>query len=384
MGLNLRKLRGKMYLRDNEDDLQNASPLKAGLKTPTQEETVNNAYTGPTYTVEELKAMYAEPSQPNNNMDRMNRLLGIYNNYGGNKNNTVPTMINAYGSNKFTYDPEKDANYQAYLKLARENGQLAMEDTLAKASAMTGGYSNSNAQIAGQKVYNQHLSEAEANMGNYYAMALDAFNNDQDTLLNQINLAWAAEDRNIAAADRANQNAITDAQLKAEYGDYSGLLDLGVSADAINKYKETADWGSKYAQESAELEKAITIAQATGDYTALYKLLNYTDEQIANINTSNADAEYESRDWVDKDYDVNEKDFHLLGQEANRTGIPVEILLYGSSNDSDLDWISNMVLLTDSRTGQKYTVKEVVKELEKAKYTQNDILEFFKSIINNS
>ena len=329
-------------------------------KASGQEKTNNNTYTGPTYTAEQLMDMYKEPPK------EANKLLGVYNNAVGN-------MINAYGSNKFSYDPEKDVNYQAYLKLVRENGQLAMEDTLAKASAMTGGYSNSNAQIAGQKVYNQHLSEAEANMGNYYAMALDTFNNEQNTLLNKINLAWSAEDR-----------AKQDAQLKAEYGDYSGLRDLGVSQDAINKYKDTANWSEQYAKEQAALERAIAVAEATGDYTTLYKLLNYSDEQIAQLNNAKVDEEYAARNWVDKDYDVNEKDFHLLEQEANRTGIPVEILLYGSSNDSDLDWISNMVLLTDSRTGQKYTVKEVVKELEKAKYTQNDILETFKSIINNS
>lgn len=188
-------------------------------------------------------------------------------------------LIGQYGAKPFSYNPETDANYQAYLKLARENGKLAMEDTLAKASAMTGGYSNSNAQLAGQKVYNQHLSEAEANMGNYYAMALDAFNSEQNTLLDRINLAWAEEDRKKA-----------DAELKAQYGDYSGLVDIGVSQDAINKYKDTANWSEQYAKEQAAIERAITIAQATGNYADLYKLLNYSDEQIAQLNKKQESA----------------------------------------------------------------------------------------------
>jgi hypothetical protein len=199
-------------------------------------------------------------------------------------------LIGQYGTKQFNYNPETDANYQAYLKLARENGKLAMEDTLAKASAMTGGYSNSNAQLAGQKVYNQHLSEAEANMGNYYAMALDAFNSEQNTLLDRINLAWAEEDRKKADTETQRQNAITDAELKAQYGDYSGLVDLGVSQDAINKYKDTANWSEQYAKEQAALERAITIAQATGNYADLYKLLNYSDEQIAQLNKKQESA----------------------------------------------------------------------------------------------
>lgn len=231
---------------------------KATETTPTVTTPTTDKYTGPTYTAEELSAIY----------DR-----GVKN---------TSSLMEQYGSNQFSYNPETDANYQAYLKLARENGKLAMEDTLAKASAMTGGYSNSNAQLAGQKIYNQHLSEAEANMGNYYAMALDAFNSNQDTLLNRINMAWAAEDRNLAAQDRAQ----SDALLKAEYGDYSGLTGLGVSQEAIDKYKANADWATQYAKEQADLEKAIVVAEATGDYTTLYKLLNYSDEQIDKIENS--------------------------------------------------------------------------------------------------
>lgn len=205
--------------------------------------------------------------------EKDNKLLNAYNK----KNNA----INQYASQQFSYNPETDPNYQAYLKLAKENAGLAMQDTLAKASAMTGGYSNSNAQLAGQKVYNQHLSEAEGRVGDYYAMALDAFNTNQNTLLNQIELAWAAEDRN-------KQNA----QFKAEYGDYSGLVDLGVSQEAVDKYKANADWATQYAKDSAAYEKAWKLAEATGDYTTLYKQLGYTDQQIANLQTNKNNAAY--------------------------------------------------------------------------------------------
>lgn len=211
--------------------------------------------------------------------EKDNKLLNAYNkNY---PQNSIADAINQYGSQQFSYNPATDPNYQAYLKLAKENAGLAMQDTLAKASAMTGGYSNSNAQLAGQKVYNQHLSEAEGRVGDYYAMALDAFNAEQNNLLNQIELAWAAEDRN-------KQNA----QFKAEYGDYSGLVGLGVSPNAVDKYKANADWATQYAKDSAAYENAWKLAEATGDYTTLYKQLGYTDQQIANLQTNKNNAAY--------------------------------------------------------------------------------------------
>lgn len=283
-------------------------------------------------------------------------------------------LIGQYGKKQFSYNPETDPNFQAYLKLARENGKLAMEDTLAKASAMTGGYSNSNAQLAGQKVYNQHLSEAEANMGNYYAMALDEFNSEQNTLLDRINLAWAEEDRKKA-----------DEELKAQYGDYSGLVDLGVSQDAINKYKDTANWSEQYAKEQAALERAITIAQATGNYADLYKLLNYSNEEIAQLNNAKADAEYDALPWVDKDYNVSARGYNKLINAVPPGSLEIVIgrLVLGEIDKESANTLLSIPFLVDSKTGTQYTLGETIDELEKAKFTPADIQQFLIDAINN-
>lgn len=282
----LKKKYDKLYTRKDDDTLPIVDKTPT---TPTAPTTTEKTEPMQTYTVDELIASLAGK----NKYEQLGftpeqaQSAGAYTPA---TKSSANKLIGQYGTKQFSYNPETDANYQAYLKLARENGKLAMEDTLAKASAMTGGYSNSNAQLAGQKIYNQHLSEAEANMGNYYAMALDAFNSEQNTLLDRINLAWAEEDRKKADEETQRQNAITDAELKAQYGDYSGLVDLGVSQDAINKYKDTANWSEQYAKEQAALERAITIAQATGNYADLYKLLNYSNEEIAQLNKKQESA----------------------------------------------------------------------------------------------
>lgn len=310
-----------------------------------------------------------------------NKLLNAYNK---NYPSTTDT-INQYGSQQFSYNPETDANYQAYLKLARENAGLAMQDTVAKASAMTGGYSNSNAQLAGQKVYNQHLSEAEGRVGDYYAMALNAFNTNQDTLLNKINLAWQQEDRDIAAQNRLRENAL----LKAEYGDYSGLTDLGISQEAADKYKENADWATQYSKDQAAFERAWQVAEATGDYTTLYKQLGYTDQQIAELQQGKTDKEYESRDWIDKDYDVSLKGYTYI-MDNLPPGVTPEFLVTGLLQDADFiddkgrAALLNIPFLKDTHTGIEYTLGETIKELEKAKFTQNGIINFIADALNNA
>ena len=60
---------------------------------------------------------------------------------------------------KFKYNVNADALYQQYKDQYMQAGKTAMQDTMAQASALTGGYGNSYAQTAGQQQYQQSLSE---------------------------------------------------------------------------------------------------------------------------------------------------------------------------------------------------------------------------------
>ena len=216
--------------------------------------------------------------------------------------NDIYGLIDQYGSNKFSYDPATDEMYQKYLDLARQNGELAMKDTMAKASSMTGGYSNSYAQLAGQGVYNQHLSEAEANMDDYYALALDAYKMEQDQLLNQIGLmqgmeqteydrAWNEDERDYNRSWNEDerdysrgQDSIENAILGAQYGDYSGLVGAGIIS------KEKADAIAKDEEQARELEAAALKSEASGDVSYLLKALGFEESVINSIKESQAAA----------------------------------------------------------------------------------------------
>ena len=59
----------------------------------------------------------------------------------------------------FSYDPAGDALYQIYREKYTGLGKSAMEDTVGRASALTGGYSNSYAVGAGNQAYANYLKE---------------------------------------------------------------------------------------------------------------------------------------------------------------------------------------------------------------------------------
>lgn len=61
----------------------------------------------------------------------------------------------------FTYDPLKDANYQAMAKIYNQQGEKAAKNTLGDAAGLNGGFGSSYAVTASQQVrndYNQQLA----------------------------------------------------------------------------------------------------------------------------------------------------------------------------------------------------------------------------------
>ena len=68
-------------------------------------------------------------------------------------------QINKYlGLMEQDYDPNSDANYIAYKNQYLAGGQKAMQDTLAQAAALTGGYGSSYGQSAAQQTYGDYAA----------------------------------------------------------------------------------------------------------------------------------------------------------------------------------------------------------------------------------
>ncbi len=84
-----------------------------------------------------------------------NKPSGFESKYSGQIDDLLNRIING---EEFSYDPTKDSIFQIYKDNAVKQGRLAMNDTIADAAALTGGYGSSYGVAAGQQAYQQYLS----------------------------------------------------------------------------------------------------------------------------------------------------------------------------------------------------------------------------------
>ena len=175
------------------------------------------------------------------------------------------------GRDKFSYDMNADALYQQYADQYKLGGEMAMMDTIGQASALTGGYGNSYAQMVGQQTYQGYLQKLNEVMPELYGMALDQYNAEGDRLYDQYAML----------GDLAND----------EYGKYQDALDgywqnisylKGEADDAYNR--GMAENEMAYDRQQDAYANLVSLMTATG-YTPTVE-----DLRKAGMSQGEADA----------------------------------------------------------------------------------------------
>jgi len=132
----------------------------------------------------------------------------------------------------FSYDPGSDPLYQQQKEDYVNLGRMAMMDTLGQASALTGGYGNSYAQLAGQQSYNASLQGLNDVLPELYQLALSTYDRQGQNLLDQYGVLADREavdyDRYSDSMDHwADQRDYLASRYDAERGfDYSVFRDM--------------------------------------------------------------------------------------------------------------------------------------------------------------
>ena len=124
---------------------------------------------------------------------------------------------------KFTYDLNGDALYQQCRDQYAQMGKMAMMDTMGQAAQLTGGYGNSYAQSVGQQAYQGYLQQLNEVVPELYGMALDQYNREGQTMMDQYSMLAAQEDQ--AYGRYRDQVADYYAQLQAAYDQYNSERD---------------------------------------------------------------------------------------------------------------------------------------------------------------
>lgn len=186
---------------------------------------------------------------------------GYTSEYGDKIKELLDTVMNR---EDFSYDAESDPTYQNYRKAYTREGQRATQDVLGAASALTGGLPSTAAVTAA------------AQQGNYYAAQLadkipeleqqaydryvDRYSMDVQNLgllREQDELDYGRYTDQLNMESQQRQEALEKALYAAQYGDYSGLEELGVDVS-------DADWDRKY--------QMAVLAAEHGDYSGLKEL----------------------------------------------------------------------------------------------------------------
>lgn len=166
----------------------------------------------------------------------------------------------------FRYDIDADALYRQYRDQYTALGRKAMEDTMGRAQAMTGGYANSYAQTAGQQAYENYLGKLADAIPELYSQALERYQQEGSDLEEKYQrtlvLGEQDYDRHKDALDSYRKNLSylqTQADQAYQRGYQAYLDEYQRKNDAYNRLAELIKKG--YNPTPAELEQAGMTAE---------------------------------------------------------------------------------------------------------------------------
>lgn len=84
-----------------------------------------------------------------------------------------------YNRGPFSYNYNEDPLYAQYAESYTQGGRNAMKNTMGNAAALTGGYGNTYAQMAGQQAYNNYMQGLADKIPDLYQLAANRY--DQET-----------------------------------------------------------------------------------------------------------------------------------------------------------------------------------------------------------
>ena len=238
----------------------------------------------------------------------------------------------------FAYDFNTDPLFQAQLQASMNSGQLAMQNTMGQASALTGGYGSSYAVSAGSQAYNQYIQDAYNNLPEYYNLALEAYEAEGNRLMNEYN-AYASAD------ETEYSRMVDDYQLNAqnadniygkEYDNFWQTQNFNENQrqydnDMLYKYDALNEEARQYANDMAYKYANLNENARQYDSDMAYKYANLNEDARqynANLAEEMRQFDYESQQQTIKD---------ATAKEPSPTEMSKAMDAYTTGGDNGLD-----------------------------------------------
>lgn len=253
-----------------------------------------------------IRNKYAQEQEDAYNRGKAEEQNKNQNKYTSSIDNLVNQILNGSYQNYLQSD-----EYNALAQQYNSNGQRAMKDTLAEVSNRTGGLASSYATTASNQAYNNYMEALNQ-------ASLSAYNQQQNSLMNKLNLLQSLDDvaysrsRDTLADERyadelaysRNQDEysklLANAQILANYGDFSGYQALGYTPSQITAMQNAYTLANT---------KSSRSSGGSGGYTTT----NYGG--VATATELNADYQ----NWIASGLGPN--DFFANGNYKNYTNV---------------------------------------------------------------
>ena len=94
------------------------------------------------------------------------------------------------GRRAFSYDAASDPAYRSYEQRYTQNGRMAMRDAMGQAASLTGGYSSTYSQSAGQQQHDEYLRSLSEVLPELYSQAYRRYSDEGDALRDSYDMAY--------------------------------------------------------------------------------------------------------------------------------------------------------------------------------------------------
>lgn len=135
--------------------------------------------------------------------------------YNSAYNDRIDALIDDMANRKFSYDINGDALYNQYKNQYMTQGKQAMQDSMAQAALMTGGYGNSYGAAVGNQAYQSYLNQLNDKIPELYNLALSRYNTETTDKQNLYNMMSNQE----AANYSKYRDTVSDYQADRSYYD---------------------------------------------------------------------------------------------------------------------------------------------------------------------
>lgn len=256
----------------------------------------------------------------------------------------------------FQYDLSNDQLFQQAKEQYQAMGKTAMQDTMGQAAAMTGGYGNSYAVTASNQAYQAYLKDLNNSIGDYYSMALGAYNNETDRLNGVYNAL---------ASDRSAKQG----EWSANWNVYNNLYNL-YSTDLNNARQQDM---SAWQQKGSNLYNAANLA--TGQYsTASSNDINTWNNQEQLKATMAQQIETERANRADEAYKnaslAEQIRANKVNESYNAQKLAAEQAAAQASSSGSGSNMSHVNSTTGKSLNEHELIERIDNEIRSIQYTQ--------------